>query len=122
MLDTYAKKSESKDTIREVWNNLDGTRGLQLTKSASLPGGFQDRVFKNWFTWVKRVEADGLQTFIIAFCPLKKYKGTHHKADGEERMQEGTSRGVYIVKELTEHTCTCTKVQQADLKVGEGKY
>ena len=47
LLDTYAKKAEFKDRkIREVWNNLDGMRGLQFTTSVALPGGFSDRVFK----------------------------------------------------------------------------
>ena len=45
LLDTYAKKAGSKDRkIRKVWNNLDGTRGLQFTTSLGLPGGFSDRV------------------------------------------------------------------------------
>ena len=47
LLDTYARKAESKDIkIRQVWNNLDGTRGLQFTTSVGLPGGFQDRLFE----------------------------------------------------------------------------
>ncbi|GMH85915.1 hypothetical protein TL16_g10380 [Triparma laevis f. inornata] len=52
LLDTYALKAKTKDTkIREVWNDLDGTRGLQCTTSVTLPGGFQDRVFESWLTW-----------------------------------------------------------------------
>ena len=47
LLDTYAKKAGFKDRkIREVWNNLDGTRGLQFTTSVALPGVFQDRLFE----------------------------------------------------------------------------
>ncbi|GMH95326.1 hypothetical protein TrST_g7379 [Triparma strigata] len=42
LLDTYAKKVESKESIREVWNELDGTRGLQFSKSVKFPG-FQER-------------------------------------------------------------------------------
>ncbi|GMH78542.1 hypothetical protein TL16_g07843 [Triparma laevis f. inornata] len=45
LLDTYAEKAELKDAkISEVWNDLNGTRGLQYTTSVALLGGFQDRV------------------------------------------------------------------------------
>ena len=117
LLDTYAKKSESKQTIREVWYDLDGTRNMQYTTSASLPGGFQDRLFKVWLTFEERVEADGLRTYIIAFCPIEKYKGTHHKVEGAEKMQDATSRGLYMVKELTDNTCELTRLFQVDLKI-----
>ena len=83
----------------------------------SLPGGFQDRLFESWITWDKRIEANGQQTYIIAFYPLEKYKGTHHKVDGAEKMQGATSRGIYIIKELTDNTCEWTRFQQADLKI-----
>jgi hypothetical protein len=48
LLDTYAKMADSDNknvTIRKVWENLDGSRALQYTKSASLPG-LRDRVFE----------------------------------------------------------------------------
>mgnify|MGYP003974629707 CR=1 FL=1 len=116
LLDTYARKSESKQTIREVYNDLDGTRSMQYTTSASLPGGFQDRLFEAWITFEK-VEANGLRTYIIAFCPIEKYKGTHHKVEGAEKMQDATSRGLYMVKELTDNTCEMTILLQVDLKI-----
>ncbi|GMH74562.1 hypothetical protein TL16_g06498 [Triparma laevis f. inornata] len=120
LVDTYAKKSKNKKNnvaIHEVWNNLDGTRGLQYTRSVSLPGGFQDRVFEAWITWERSIGFDGLATFIVAFTPLEKYSGTHHKAAGSEKMQMATTRGVYVVKELTENTCEWTRAQQVDLKI-----
>jgi len=117
LIDTYARKAEAKNRIRRVWNDLDGTRGLQHTNSVSLPGGFQDRLFESWLTWERRVEADGHQTFVIGWCPLEKYRGTHHRVDGAEKMHKATTRGVYIIKEVTENTCEWTKVLQADLKI-----
>ena len=53
----------------------------------------------------------------MAFCPMEKYEGTHHKVDEMEKMFKATTRGVYIVKELTENTCECTRAQQVDLKI-----
>ncbi|GMH78232.1 hypothetical protein TL16_g07721 [Triparma laevis f. inornata] len=47
LLDTYEYKNQFKDTkIREVFNNLDGTRDVQYSMSVALPGGFQDRLFE----------------------------------------------------------------------------
>ncbi|GMH68801.1 hypothetical protein TrLO_g1825 [Triparma laevis f. longispina] len=117
LLDTYAKKAANKDMkIREVWNNLDGTRGLQYSISVGLPGGFQDRFIQIWITWEKLIDEEGWGTFIIAFAPLKTYKGTHHEVSGAEKMVEATSKGVFIIKELTENTCEWTRAQQGDLK------
>ena len=106
-----------KVAVRQVWNDLDGTRSMQYTNSVSLPGGFHDRLFETWLTWVEKVEVDGRRTYIIAFCPLKKYGGRRHEVDGTEKLQEATTRGVYIVKELTKHTCEWTWVQQVTLKI-----
>lgn len=121
LLDTYAHKALNKKEgryINEVWNNLDGTRGIQYSTSVSLPDGLQDRLFESWITFEERVEADGRRTYIIAICPLEEYKGTNHEVDGAKKMREATSRGVHIVKELTENTCEWTRVQQqVDLKI-----
>ena len=100
-----------------VWNDIDGTRDVQFTTSVSLPGAFQDRLFETWITWEEKVEFDGRRTYILAICPLDRYRGTHRKVDGAEKMSKATSRGVYIVKEITDNTCEWTRVQQADLKI-----
>ncbi|GMH84047.1 hypothetical protein TL16_g09797 [Triparma laevis f. inornata] len=119
LLDTYAKKVENEGSeILEVWKNLDGTRSLQYDISIGLPGGFQDRLFKIWTTWEKRVDEDGRRTFIIAFAPMEDYKGTSHKVAGSGKMVEATSKGVQIIKELNNNTCEWTMTQQADLKIG----
>jgi hypothetical protein len=52
LLDTYAQKAKRKnvnDAFRQVWENLDGSRALQYTKSVSLPG-LRDRVFEVRFS------------------------------------------------------------------------
>ncbi|GMH92018.1 hypothetical protein TrST_g565 [Triparma strigata] len=118
LLDTYAKKAENKKlAVHKVIKDLDGTRGVQYTRSVSLPGGFKDRLFESWITFEERVEADGRRTYIIAWCPLEKYKGTHHRVDGAEMLQKATTRGVYIVRELTDNTCEWTWAQQVDMKI-----
>ncbi|GMH53091.1 hypothetical protein TL16_g01370 [Triparma laevis f. inornata] len=118
LLDTYARKAESKGIkIRQVWNNLDGTRGLQFTTSVGLPGGFQDRLFETWMTWEELIDEEGRRTFIIAIAPLETYEGTHHEVVGAENMVDGTSEGVFIVKELTENTCEYARAQMGDLKL-----
>ncbi|GMH61704.1 hypothetical protein TL16_g03315 [Triparma laevis f. inornata] len=38
---------------------------MQYTRSTSLPGGFQDRLFETWFTWDVVENGDGTRTFII---------------------------------------------------------
>ncbi|GMH67615.1 hypothetical protein TL16_g04726 [Triparma laevis f. inornata] len=138
LLDTYARKAAGKDTkIREVWNNVDGTRGLKYTTSVALPGGFQARVFEEriytivlyicvysntsslyqtWMTWEEKIDEEGRHTFIIAWAPFETYEGTYHEVAWAKKMHEATSRGVHIVKELTENTCEWTRAQQADLK------
>ncbi|GMH88065.1 hypothetical protein TL16_g11048 [Triparma laevis f. inornata] len=117
LLDTYAKKVENKNRkICEVWSNLNGTRGQQYTTSLGLPGGFKDRLFETWFTWEMTIDEEGRSTFIIAFAPFEIYEGMHHEVIGAEKMVEATTRGVFIVKELTENTCECTRAQQGYLK------
>ncbi|GMH90953.1 hypothetical protein TL16_g11919 [Triparma laevis f. inornata] len=118
LIDTYKLKAETKQiAIREIWTNLDGTRSQQYTRSFSLPG-FKDRIFEAWQTWDVTVDADGRQTFIIAISPLDKYKGTtRHKVAMDKSMVKATSRGVYVIKELTENTCEWTRAQQFDLNI-----
>ncbi|GMH78996.1 hypothetical protein TrLO_g7716 [Triparma laevis f. longispina] len=80
LLDTYTDKAEHKDTkIHEVWNNLDGTRGLQYNRSVALPGGFSDRLFKVWIMWEMLADEEGRRTFIIAYAPMETYEGTHYE-------------------------------------------
>ncbi|GMH82067.1 hypothetical protein TL16_g09138 [Triparma laevis f. inornata] len=119
LLDTFTRKAEENDKkIREVWNkNLDGTRSLQCNLSVALPGGFKDRLFESWVTWEELINEEGQRTFIIAFAPMETYEGTHHEVTGAEKMVKATTKGVYIVKELTKNTCECTRVQQVDFKI-----
>ena len=42
---------------------------------------------------------------------------TNHIAPGTEKMVAATSKGIYIVKELTDNTCEWTRIQQVDFKV-----
>ena len=118
MLDTYARRAEHKKTaIREVWENIDGTRGVEYIGSLSLPG-VQDRVFHTWLTWKRLMGKDRRETFIIALSPFVEYRGaTCHEVEGAEKLHDATTKGVHIVKQLTENTCEWTHVQQADLKV-----
>lgn len=66
---------------------------------------------------MKRVDANGRQTFIIAWCPLEKYTGMQHKVSGTEKMHKASTRGVHIVKELNKNTCEWTWVHQVNLKI-----
>ncbi|GMI17129.1 hypothetical protein TrLO_g13534 [Triparma laevis f. longispina] len=75
LLHRYEKIREHKASlICEVWKNLDGSKSLQYTRSTSLPGGFQDRLFETWFTWDVVENGDGTRTFIIGFAPLEEYR------------------------------------------------
>ena len=66
------------------------------------------------------MDEDGRETFIIALSPFVEYRGaTCHEVEGAEKLPDATTKGVHIVKQLTEHTCEWTHVQQADLKVRE---
>ncbi|GMH80838.1 hypothetical protein TrLO_g330 [Triparma laevis f. longispina] len=86
LINTYARKAESKEKIREVWDNLDGTRGTQYIGSLRLPG-IQDRFFSTWLTWEKLVDEAGLQTIIIAISPMVEYRGaTCHMINGTDKM------------------------------------
>ncbi|GMH72059.1 hypothetical protein TL16_g05817 [Triparma laevis f. inornata] len=89
LLDTYAEKAEHKDT----------------------------KIHESWFTWEMLINEEGRRTFTIALAPLKTYEGTHHEIVGAEKMVEGTTTGVSIVKELTENTCEWTRALQVDLKI-----
>jgi hypothetical protein len=119
-MDTYARWAEHKKTaIRKVWENIDGTRSVEHIGSLSLPG-VQDRIFHSWLTWKRLIGEDGRETFIIALSPFVEYRGeTCHEVEGAEKLHEATTKGVHIVKQLTENTCEWTHVQQADLQVSE---
>ncbi|GMH47290.1 hypothetical protein TL16_g00027 [Triparma laevis f. inornata] len=118
LIDTYEARAIKKDArICEVWSNLDGTRGLQYAVSVRLPSGFMDRLFESWITWERRVDEEGLETFIVAIIPLEEYSGTKHPVFGAENMKEATSKGVHIIRELTKNTCEWTRAQQADLNI-----
>ncbi|GMI16546.1 hypothetical protein TrLO_g10802 [Triparma laevis f. longispina] len=115
LLDTYELKAEMKHmSVRRIFKNIDGTRSQQYNRSLSLPGAFQDRIFRNWMTW----DVLDDDTYIIAICPITEYKGTRHKTVAEVKTIEATSRGVYIIKKLTENTCEWTRAQVGDLKIG----
>ena len=118
LLNTYAKRvANKKVAIREVWENVDGTRGVEYIGTFRLQG-FQDRIFHTWLTWKRLIGEDGRKTFIIAFESFNMYEGeTFHDVVGTEKMQEAVTRGIHIIKETTENTCEWTKVQQVDLKL-----
>ena len=67
-------------------------------------------------TWEELIDKEGRRTFIITIAPLETYEGTHHEVVGAENMVDGTSEGVFIVKELTENTCEYARAQMGDLK------
>ncbi|GMH78176.1 hypothetical protein TrLO_g2562 [Triparma laevis f. longispina] len=116
LCDSYKTKAKLRGLpIREVWYGLDGTRGLQYSRSFSLPGGFNDRLLELWMTWVAEENEGGGRTFIIANTDIEDYGGTRNKVS-DEKMTRASSRGVIIIKELTENTCEWTRVQQVDLK------
>ena len=117
-LDTYEKLAYHKSTaIRELYKDIDGTRGMEFSLSVRLPSGFQSRLFQSWYTWEGRTEADGRKIYIVSYIPLQEYKGTRHEITGDQRMVRAGIRGVYIVKELTDNTCEWTWAQQLDLKI-----
>ncbi|GMH84308.1 hypothetical protein TL16_g09884 [Triparma laevis f. inornata] len=118
VLDTYEKRKQNKDMrIRHIVPNIDGTRGLQYSCSVSLPGGFQDRLFSGWLTWARRTNKDGRATYIIAITPIEEYCGTKYRIEGAEDFMGATSKGVYVIREITENTCEWTRVQNVDLKL-----
>ncbi|GMH69584.1 hypothetical protein TrLO_g5584 [Triparma laevis f. longispina] len=117
LLDTYANKAKNKDRkIRVVWTNLDGKRSQQYTRSLSLPG-FQDRIFEIWQTWERTEDGEGRPTFIFAISTIDEYKGTHHRDSGTENMTKATTKGVYVIKGLSENTCSWTRAQSFDLNI-----
>ena len=48
---------------------------------------------------------------------MEDYNGTHHEVTGAEKCVEATSRGVQVIKELTDNTSLWIRAQQADLKL-----
>ena len=114
-LNTYRLKAEHKDVNgdlpRAVWENLDDTRSLQCTTCVKFPHGVSNRYFECWITWEARTLEDGSKEYVIVFVPMSDYVGTHHNLKGTDGMIKGLSKGVQVVKELTENTCVWTKVQ-----------
>ena len=104
VLSSYQKKRQHKkqngNLPRVVWENLDGSRSLQLTTSVKFPAGFDHRFFNSWITWEAKICGDGRKEYIIAFAPMNEYEGTHHRFEGTEKMTEGWSKGVHIVREV----------------------
>ncbi|GMH96230.1 hypothetical protein TrST_g8697 [Triparma strigata] len=81
-----------------------------------MPGGFQSRLIQVWITWDEIVEADGRKTYVIAISPIQEYRGTRHSIK-TGKMVCADSRGVYVIKEVTENTCEWTWVQNVNLKI-----
>ena len=42
---------------------------------------------------------------------MSDYAGTHHTLKGTDGMIKGLSKGVHVVKELTNNTCVWTRIQ-----------
>lgn len=105
--------------MRDVRVNLaDGTRGALYSVSVRLPGAFNDRLFRAWLTWEQIIEGDGRKTFVIAMSPIEDYQGTIPVLPkGAKSMKMATSKGVFIVKGITDNTCEFTRAQMVDLKV-----
>ncbi|GMI01553.1 hypothetical protein TrLO_g10206 [Triparma laevis f. longispina] len=119
LLQTHYKKKEHIGlTVKQVWEGIDGTRGLQFARSLSLHGA-TDRIFNTWITWDELEVGGGgnsKRAFVIVISPIEEYKGTKHKVSGAEKMKAASTRGVYIIKELTWNTCEWTRAQTVDLK------
>ncbi|GMH69388.1 hypothetical protein TL16_g05146 [Triparma laevis f. inornata] len=111
LLQTHYKKKEHIGlTVKQVWEGIDGTRGLQFVRSLSLHGA-TDRIFNTWITWDELEVGGGgnsKRAFVIVISPIEEYKGTKHKVSGAEKMKAASTRGVYIIKELTWNTCEWT--------------
>ena len=74
------------------------------------------RYFETWITWEARTLDDGRKEYTIALSPIGEYMGTRHKLKGTEKMVEGSSRGIHIVRQLTDNICEWTRTQQVDIK------
>ena len=96
---------------RAVWENIDGSRSVQYTKCVRFPQGMSHRYFESWFTWEARSLKDGRKELILAFVPMNEYNGTHHNLKGTDGMIKGSTKGVYVVKELTKSTCEWIWIQ-----------
>ena len=102
---------------RAIWENLDDSRSLQYTNSVKFPQGLAHRFFESWISWDVRTSTDGLKEYVIAIAPIEEYTGTHYNLKGTERMVRGLSRGLHVVKELTENTCEWSRVLMVDIKI-----
>ena len=125
ILDSYKSnathKQVSGDLPRAIWENLDGTRSLQYIKSLKFPKGISNRYFDCWLTWEARTREDGRKEFIIAWAPSEVYGimggSTHHFLKETQKMMKGSSKGVYIIRELTKNTCELNQILNADLNL-----
>ena len=63
------------------------------------------------------MDETGCKSFIIAICPIKECKNPYERVEGTEKFKEATSRGVYIIKELSDSTCEWTWAQQYVLNI-----
>ena len=104
MLKTYRLRKVHKEMYgnlpRAVWENLDGSRGLQYTSSVKFPAGLSHRFFDCWITWDVRTREDGQKEYVIVIVPMHEYGGKRRKLKGTEKMMEGWSKGVHIVREV----------------------
>ncbi|GMH59100.1 hypothetical protein TrST_g13015, partial [Triparma strigata] len=120
LLNTFEKKAKNKHVkVRDFRENLaDGTRGALYSVSVRLPGAFSDRLFRAWLTWDQLIQGDGRKTFVIAMSPIEDYEGTIPVLpESAKNLKMATSKGVFIVKEITDNTCEFTRAQMVDLKV-----
>ncbi|GMI02548.1 hypothetical protein TrVE_jg10594 [Triparma verrucosa] len=105
------------DLPRFEVQNIDGTRALQYFNSVKFPPPFQPRYFNNWFTWEHRTMVNGGDMFIIAFEPMNTYTGAHQRIPPTDKMKEGETNGVLIVKEISKNICEWTRIQVVNIGV-----
>ncbi|GMH88858.1 hypothetical protein TL16_g11282 [Triparma laevis f. inornata] len=126
LLSTYEKhKNHIRDNgkvPRKIWNEVDGSRGILYVTGIKFPSGFTDRIFHSWITWMRRVNSDGTECFIIGFEDADKYKGSRQDLDANFKSKnnhfiQGFSSGVHILEELSPKICRWTRTQFVDLRV-----
>ena len=122
ILNTYERKHEhvasnGQNMPRALWENIDGTRGLQYSICIKFPGGVQNRIFNCWITWDLRTQPNGREIWLIAMTSMKNYPGTCRSVEGRERFFEADTEALYVVRALTDTTCEWTRIQTVDLKM-----
>ena len=122
LINTYEKKRAFKEgngkLPRAIWENLDNSRSLQCLTSRKFPQGVQHRFFDSWITWQVDTLEDGVKRYVVAFVPIEEYDGSRYTLKGTEKMTRGLSRGMHVIKELTENTCEWHRVQFVDINFG----